>query len=522
MPATVVLPAGQTTVSFDVTMIDDHVIDGDRPINVTAHVENWTDGTATMIDAEGDATLTVTLPGDGWEGQVLSGEGVIQLGGITPSDLVVSLASGDTTELGVPDTVTIPAGQSMATFDVTLVSNHRREGPQDVQVTATADKFTAGSTSMLVRDSDVDHFTFDPVGGPETAGVPFWVSATACDIDGNPIWVYDGTAALSGAGSSGPLSIGPAAADFSSGYWSASVTVNAVDPAVTLTLDDGAGAAGSSDTFTVRSGPVATFQWSTIDSPQADGISFPVTLTAKDANGYTVDDFNGSASLTGKADRSVSVTVPPAGPVLGTDNFVLSGNDLQLGINANGTLIEQSDILGANFLGNEFLAWYNPQASFTLSVEGTNYHNGSPFGPGSIPMIVSDVSASGFLHAQAVGDQAGIHIVRDIFFGQNDDVVTFHVVLTNTTDTTLDNLAWLENYNPDQGYGLDGDPNTYNDVLFDGHFAEAWYYDWGTGQALTIGIGSDDGRAVAATEGFGISNPFQILESPRGRKRGLG
>ena len=32
-------------------MIYDHVIDGDRPINVTAHVENWTDGTATMIDA---------------------------------------------------------------------------------------------------------------------------------------------------------------------------------------------------------------------------------------------------------------------------------------------------------------------------------------------------------------------------------------------------------------------------------------------------------------------------------------
>ena len=47
-----------------------------------------------------------------------------------------------------------------------------------------------------------------------------------------------------------------------------------------------------------------------------------------------------------------------------------------------------------------------------------------------------------------------------------------------------------------------GIPNTYNDVLFDGHFAEAWYYDWGTGQAPDpSALLSDDGRAAARPRG---------------------
>ena len=177
VPRTVILPAGQTTANFDVTMIDDHVIEGNRPITVTAQMDNWTPGAATMTDIDDDATLAVSLPASGWEGQTLAGAGTVRLGGTLTSPLVVSLTSADTTELAVPATVTIPAGQLTASFDVTLVENYRREGPESVAVTAAAAGLPTAGASMVVNDSDVNHFTFSVISGPQTAGVPFTVTA---------------------------------------------------------------------------------------------------------------------------------------------------------------------------------------------------------------------------------------------------------------------------------------------------------------------------------------------------------
>ena len=109
------------------------------------------------------------------------------------------------------------------------------------------------------------------------------------------------------------------------------------------------------------------------------------------------------------------------------------GTDLKLGINADGSLIVQDKTLGASFLGDEFLVPGTPQASFSLGVNGSSYHNNAPAGSSAIPMTVSDISAGGFLHAQAVGDEAGIHIVRDIWFRPTDHAVTFQVTLQNTS-----------------------------------------------------------------------------------------
>ena len=94
VPRTVILPAGQTTANFDVTMIDDHVIEGNRPITVTAQMDNWTPGSATMTDIDDDATLAVRLPASGWKGQTLAGAGTVSLGGTLPSPLTcLSLAA---------------------------------------------------------------------------------------------------------------------------------------------------------------------------------------------------------------------------------------------------------------------------------------------------------------------------------------------------------------------------------------------------------------------------------------------
>ena len=53
---------------------------------------------------------------------------------------------------------------------------------------------------------------------------------------------------------------------------------------------------------------MASFQWSTIASPQSESVAFPVTVTAKDANGYAATSFNGPVTLSGRAGAGSTIT----------------------------------------------------------------------------------------------------------------------------------------------------------------------------------------------------------------------
>ena len=62
VPATVILHAGQTSANFDLTIVDDTVIDGTQTASVTAHVENWTEGSANIDILDNDRFLAVLIP----------------------------------------------------------------------------------------------------------------------------------------------------------------------------------------------------------------------------------------------------------------------------------------------------------------------------------------------------------------------------------------------------------------------------------------------------------------------------
>ena len=326
VPATVILHAGQTTANFNVTMVDDHVIQGNRPITVTAQMDNWTSGSATLTDLEDDAALTVTLPTSGWEGQTLANAGTVQLGGTLPTSLTVSLASSDPTELSVPSTVTIPAGQRTATFNVTLLDNGLRTGPLSEQVTATAAGVTGGSATMLVNDSDVDHYGFTTISSPKLTATAFSVTVRAYDHLNNVITVYNGSAALSGSGSGGALSVSPTSVTFASGAWTGNVTVNAVDPAVTLQVNNGAGLVGTSNAFVVKGrvqvattspAPSGVF---TLPGPLTYDVIFsepitPSSLTTSDLvlSGVTGATVTGVTVLTGNTTARFTLNVPAEG-----------------------------------------------------------------------------------------------------------------------------------------------------------------------------------------------------------------
>ncbi|MEO1528812.1 MAG: hypothetical protein AAFX06_25615, partial [Planctomycetota bacterium] len=74
--------------------------------------------------------------------------------GSTSESVVVTLASSDTSEAIVPATVTIAAGQTSATFNVTGVDDSVVDGTQSVTVSVSAGDHDGDSRSLSVADDD--------------------------------------------------------------------------------------------------------------------------------------------------------------------------------------------------------------------------------------------------------------------------------------------------------------------------------------------------------------------------------
>ncbi len=66
--------------------------------------------------------------------------------------LIVNLGNSDTTELSVPATVTILAGEASATIVLTAVDDSLLDGDQTAVLTATASGYVAHQQSVLIKD----------------------------------------------------------------------------------------------------------------------------------------------------------------------------------------------------------------------------------------------------------------------------------------------------------------------------------------------------------------------------------
>lgn len=291
VPATVTIPAGQASVTFPATIIDDTRIDGTTTATITAQVTNWTAGSATVAIADNESTaLTVVLPASVREGDGPK-TGLVRIGGTLGAPLTIALASDDTSELSVPATVKIAAGNTAVAFGITPVDDALTDGAQPATVNASASGFTAGSANTNVQDNDLHHFVLGPIASPQVPNAPFPVTVTACDVNGAAITNHASAATLSDGGVILALS----------GWVNGVATVNAAIAApaqgVVLTADDGAGHTGASTPFDVAVGAVHHFAWAPVASPQTSDNFFPVTITAQDVGNNTVTAFSGPANL---------------------------------------------------------------------------------------------------------------------------------------------------------------------------------------------------------------------------------
>ncbi len=174
VPPAITIPGGQSSISFPVAAVDNAQVNGPQTVELRAFA---TTAIGQRISASDPVTLTVTdddVPGLRLvAARDLLAEGLpsattitVFRNAATNQPLAVSLISSDTAEATVPGTVTIPAGQGIATFSVATHDDGLNDGSKNVQITASAAGFVSGSVSLVVSDLNMPDLVVTEVGGP--------------------------------------------------------------------------------------------------------------------------------------------------------------------------------------------------------------------------------------------------------------------------------------------------------------------------------------------------------------------
>ena len=163
-----------------------------------------------------------------------------------------------------------------------------------ITVTNTGGSQTGQSNLFNVIASTVDHFVIDNITGSKTAGVPFQIRITAQDKDNNTVTGFTGIASLSDlSGTISPTST----TNFVSGIWQGNITLTKswTNNQITVTSS---GKAGKSNTFSVVHNALDHFEFDNITSPKIAGVSFQITLKAKDIYSNIVTSYTSPVTLT--------------------------------------------------------------------------------------------------------------------------------------------------------------------------------------------------------------------------------
>lgn len=312
---TLTILAGATSAPFSLSALDDTELDGTRAITLKAKSPGFADGSAPFTTTDNDVgTLSLDIPTAVTEGDGLSFRSV----SITPVptyDVTVTLSSSDTSELSVPATVTVLAGEGIGYIPVNVEDDTQQDGAQNVTITASVPTWANATATTSVRDNELHHFALSNVTSPQQAGVPISLTASARSVDDVVINNFFSSVLFTAAGTSGPLDLTPYFGFFNAGVFSGLFTTNTADTQVIITMDDSHGHVAQTAPFDVNAGPVHHFSWSTIPSPQYAGLALTPTVIAKDTFENRVTSYTGNAAI------QQVVSSPPVVTGTGTGTF---------------------------------------------------------------------------------------------------------------------------------------------------------------------------------------------------------
>lgn len=145
VPASVTVPQGQTSTTFTVST---NIVSGTTSVTITASAGGVSRQATLTVNPPSQVTLQSLTISPQWVSGGSTATGTVQLSGPAPAGgAVIQLTSSNPSRASVPTTVTVPAGQTTATFTIRTYS--RLFSITTVTVTATYNG-TSRSASLIV------------------------------------------------------------------------------------------------------------------------------------------------------------------------------------------------------------------------------------------------------------------------------------------------------------------------------------------------------------------------------------
>ena len=167
------IPPGNLTDTFQVISQDDFYDNGDRVVDVTVRdliADGAVTESVTIIDDD-QATVEVQFWSENtFEG--VSDGGQLILSHPFEQDTQVLLTSSDTSEVVVPQSVTVSAGDTFRNFSFDVVADNLVDGDKTVTVSAELPSGATGSDSILVYDGDSTRLSLQLDGSDVAEGGP--------------------------------------------------------------------------------------------------------------------------------------------------------------------------------------------------------------------------------------------------------------------------------------------------------------------------------------------------------------
>lgn len=163
LPASVIIPPGELSTTFEATILEDTLLDGSQAVTITASDANSADpsvnSTTFQLEVEDAEFLSISVPAgsdsileNAGAGAITATVSVSSLAHTEP--IIVTLLNSDLTELSVPTQVVIPVGETSATFVIGAVDDPFIDRDQQVTVTARVQGYRDGVLNMTVRDHE--------------------------------------------------------------------------------------------------------------------------------------------------------------------------------------------------------------------------------------------------------------------------------------------------------------------------------------------------------------------------------
>ena len=157
VPSTIVIPAGLTQVTFDLTVVDDSIFDGTQKVLISASAHDYGDTSAEIKITDNEkATLTLTIPEIAFENDgVLEKQGKVSCNITVEKDISVQFISSDPSEISVPENVIIKGGENFANFDITIIDDNEFDNTQTVSLTAIVEGWVSSCQQIQVEDDEI-------------------------------------------------------------------------------------------------------------------------------------------------------------------------------------------------------------------------------------------------------------------------------------------------------------------------------------------------------------------------------